>query len=374
LSSPLKLESQYDVVILGAGPAGLAAAIAICSQVDASVLVLDGQAPGQESVGESCPPNTVLLLRQLGVTKAFYRAGHETCPGYASVWGRADVGYNDFIVNPMGPAWRLNRKVFDAMLAQKAQLLGAQLAWSTRFLTAEKRIGDDGAYTLHLIQGTDRIPRQIQTGFVIDATGFKAHFAHAIGVEKTVEDRLFATLRFATVVEGRGSEQVQLEATSEGWWYHALLPGKRVVNMIVTEKERLPTLRAGGFRGFEEALAATTFVGRSADKLILRKPDYHTRVIHSGILPIIEGKDWMAIGDAASSFDPIAGQGIYKGLTHGLLAAVKVAAWLEGSGTCSSSFSVQVKQQHAVYRRNREHVYGLERRWAGTDFWRKRHA
>ncbi|MBL4686673.1 MAG: hypothetical protein JKY37_18900 [Nannocystaceae bacterium] len=86
-----------------------------------------------------------MLLKRLGVAAAFYRAGHETCPGYASVWGRSDVGYNDAIVNPMGPSWRLDRSRFDAMLAEKAVELGTKLVWSTRFVSASKgKAGDPG--------------------------------------------------------------------------------------------------------------------------------------------------------------------------------------------------------------------------------------
>ena len=61
------LKPKYDVVILGGGPAGLAAAIAIRASINASVLVVDKQTPGEERVGESCPPEIVLLLKKVRV-------------------------------------------------------------------------------------------------------------------------------------------------------------------------------------------------------------------------------------------------------------------------------------------------------------------
>ncbi len=370
-SKLLNLKTTYDVVILGGGPAGLAAAISILQQTNLSVLVVDSQSVEHERIGESCPPDTILLLEKLGLSKVFLVDQHARCPGYASVWGRADVGYNDFIVNPLGPAWRINRKKFDKMLANEARKKGAEIAWSFRFFDAQKNKEKEG-YGLKLMSAIDKSIHIIQAGFVIDATGSVGRFAKSIGIEKEIEDQLFAMVRFATVVEGHISKQVHLEATENGWWYNTLLPDYRIVSMVVTEKESLPVLRENNHQGFNAALAATDFIGGALRNLELKDDQYHIWPIYSGLLPTIEGNDWMAIGDAASSYDPIVAQGIYKGLTDGIHSVDKVISAFKSQTENKFAFSEHVRSRYQIYLQNRAYVYALEQRWPGSPFWSNR--
>ena len=48
-------------------------------------------------------------------------------PGIASAWGQAELYDNDFIVNPHGPGWHVDRRRFDAMLARAAEESGVEV-------------------------------------------------------------------------------------------------------------------------------------------------------------------------------------------------------------------------------------------------------
>lgn len=358
-------------MILGGGPAGLAAAISILQRIKLSVLVVESQSGEHERIGESCPPDILFLLEKLGLSKAFQQDKHARCPGYASVWSRPDVGYNDFIVNPLGPAWRLNRKKFDQMLVDEATNQGAEIAWSLRFFEAQKNEGKHG-YSLRLMSAFDKSVHNVKAKFVIDATGSIARFAKSIGVEKEVEDQLFAMVRFAKLVDGHISKQVHLEATESGWWYNTLLPDNRVVSMVVTEKENLSALRENNHQGFNSALLATDFIGGALSCLNLKNHQYSVWPIYSGLLPNTEGQDWMAIGDAACSYDPIVAQGIFKGLSDGIDSADKIVSVFKNQTEKPNAFSEQVRSRYQIYLQNRAYVYALEQRWRGAPFWSNR--
>lgn len=355
---------------MGGGPAGAAAAITVRQRADVGVLLLEAGDYRAERVGESVPPDVCQPLHRLGAWDEFRRAGHDPCPGSASCWGSGRPGYNDFILNPYGHAWHLDRRRFDRMLAERARALGVRVCPRTRF-TAARQVPGGVELTLRDAGGGTRT---VHAGRVVDATGAAARLARALGARRRVDDRLFAAVRFAVAEGSEPPAQTLLEAVPEGWWYAARLPDRRVVTMLVAERRTLARLWKQGARGWNDALAATSFVGPRLHGCGLRDESFLLRPAVSCMLDRTEGERWTAVGDAAAAYDPVSAQGIYRAIEDGIEAGEHLAALLTGGAEPPGSPHDARVARYREYLANRAYLYGLERRWPDAPFWRARSA
>src|SRR4051812_12369890 len=87
LTSPRGPARRFDVVVIGSGPAGASAAIAL-ARGGFEVLITDRAEAGVGRSGETLPPRLRLDLERLGLWPEFQAAGHLRSSGMSSAWGR----------------------------------------------------------------------------------------------------------------------------------------------------------------------------------------------------------------------------------------------------------------------------------------------
>lgn len=346
------MDRRYDVAIAGGGPAGCATALALARNGVTNILLTHSPRAEGRRIGESIPPDTRLLLDRLGVLERFLEQGHDPCLGSCSSWGADDLGYNDFVFNPLGNGWHLDRRRFDAMLLEEVAARGVEVR--------------DGSFD---------VQRPPHARFIVDATGPAAAVARSRGARRVVVDGLICVSAFMIMSDTAPlSRLTMLEAVADGWWYAARVPNGEVVVAFASDTETIRRLDATRPANWRRLLAMTRHVARALDGCVPADESLLCNHAPSFMLDRCAGEDWLAAGDAASAHDPISAAGIYKALDDGLRAAEALTEALSGNALALEAYHAGVAERFEQYLANRHYFYSLERRFPDSRFWTTRSA
>jgi flavin-dependent dehydrogenase len=310
------------------------------------------------------------LLRDLGLWESFLADEHLPSHGTVAVWGSPQPGSVDFIFDPNGHGWHLDRLRFDRLLRRAALQAGAEVREDCRARVLGR--ARDGAWEMAL--GAPNGPGEIVACRVLlDATGRRAGPARWAGARRLRADSAVAVYAaFAADPEDRDARTF-VEAAPDGWWYTALVPGGRRVAAYITDAELLPaSMRTAA--GFRAALSATDQVRSRTPVSCELTPRDGPRVAaaHGSRLEPPAGEGWLALGDAALAFDPLSSQGILTALFTGMTAARAAAAQIAGEESPTRDYVRRLDRIWSAYQRNRLAHYQLERRWPERRFWARR--
>jgi 2-polyprenyl-6-methoxyphenol hydroxylase-like FAD-dependent oxidoreductase len=355
-----------DVLIIGSGPAGLSAAIVLRS-LGKKVSLITRSKSAQRTVGESLAGSAQYALRELGVWDTFMEAGHLPSYSNASAWGTDTLYYNDFIRSMQGHAWHIDRDQFEAMLYKRAIEEGVQLTETNNRFQLEAY--PDGWY---LITESSIEPEAFR--FVIDASGRNSWLARQLGISRIVEDEQVALYGFLSSEKNILEDSSSLvEAVESGWWYSALLPDGQLAVAFFTDADLHDWKALSTEDGWMAALLQTSYTAHRIQQYgYLLNGMLRSTAANSSRLPVIQGEHWLAIGDAAMSFDPLSSHGISLALISGIDGAKAVSAAIDGTSNPFGFYFEAMQKGGDIYRRQRQALYLQEQRWKTAPYWKRR--
>lgn len=359
-----------SVAVLGGGPGGLATALALRRQrPDLSVVVFERSGYDRRRIGETLPPTVRPILERLGAWPAFLADTHLPCRASAAAWGTARLETNEFFDHPHNCGWHLDRRRFDATLARLAVESGCRIRSPARVHRCEPT-PEGWRLTYQL---ADAPPRTLDAGFVVDATGRLSTFAQTRGAKRLTADRLVGLVAFGrfTGSVGRDDLGTLVETVPEGWWYSAGLPGGELITTLMTDAD---LVRQSGLRTVDGWLSAARRSHHVFPRLAkaARTGPPAVAPAMSFRLDRFGGDRWLAVGDAASTFDPVSSHGIFKALRNGLVASYASRDYFDGRRTWLEKYEYLLADEYAKYQRACASVYHREQRWPTSSFWQRR--
>jgi flavin-dependent dehydrogenase len=314
--------------------------------------------------GEHLSPRGRRILDGLAVPNVLDDCGALESPGVRSIWGADEPHERDYLFNPNGRGWNLDRTRFDRQLAEQAQAAGAILSLGTKLRSISRK---DGEWLVLVTTG--KRERELRAKLVIDASGRAAAVARKLGARRRRVDRLCAVV--AWIKRGDDPDLTLLvEACENGWWYSLPIPGNRLVGAFMCDADFLKgtSWRAGrGWRALLDGAPCTKerLAGARLAGPIVRPAD-------TSALDRIAGHGWLAAGDAAMSVDPLSSDGIARALESGMAAGSAASRWLQGDGDALQKYAAGQSLKLHPYLFERAKVYREERRWPGSPFWQRR--
>ncbi len=195
-----------------------------------------------------------------------------------------------------------------------------------------------------------------------------------MGAKRLQDDRLIAYYtRFRPMPDMAADQDARtlIEDAPDGWWYTALVPsGERIVAYL-TDSDLLSRADVISEKRFSTLLSSSRHVGRMV-KGWGRESAPHGVEAGSARLDRFSGQGWVAVGDAATSFDPLSSQGILNALHSGVKAGEAIAGLFAGDRHPFDRYQQQLHEIYGTYRANLRTYYAVETRWRDRTFWRRR--
>ena len=342
---------RADVVIAGAGPAGVLTAV-LLARFGHEVLLLTGgrRQPRIEGLSQ----RVVDILRSQGLGTAASAVGPFV--GREVLWdGERGARNREYVTE---------RVAFDAALQRDAAAAGVALRDVRRLKVRTREDGADLAWTAP--EGREA---QAEARFFIEARG------RAAPGGRTRQQRGPETTALTRRIAGAGEGAcTALESFHDGWaWY--VSDGGSAFLQIFLDSDGLPK-RPGLAARFDRAAAELTLIGE-----VLGSGRAEGAVLTRGATPavardLIKGAV-LRVGDAALAVDPLSGHGNFEALGSALAAAAVVNTLLtksENAALAQRFYEERARTAFLRYCRVGRDFYALERRWSERDFWRRRAA
>ncbi|MBF02584.1 MAG: hypothetical protein CMP76_04730 [Flavobacterium sp.] len=364
---------KYDVIIIGAGVAGCATALALKkANKDLHIAIIERSASLENAfkIGETLPPQASKQFQNLGIWEAFLACNFSSSYGTSSVWGSHSVYTNEYIFSPYGYGWNLDRNAFDQFMIAQAKEKGVEMHWNTSCIHSH---WENEHWIVTCEHNHDKL--FLNASFVVDATGKKAAFSALQGTEKIKKDKQVGVYRFYDLKQANATEikeGIVVETDANGWWYSATLPNQKLVLGYLTDSDIASHLKMKDDSHFEERLQQTTITATRVATLSDTTVPFLVAA-QTQYLKTCVGEGWLAVGDAASSYDPISSLGIYKALVMSQWASFAIQDFLKKDRIGLQKYQNLVAYDFEVYEKKRKEFYQQEKRFSNTLFWKRRH-
>tara|TARA_R110002096_G_scaffold45372_4_gene121889 strand:+ start:714 stop:1994 length:1281 start_codon:yes stop_codon:yes gene_type:complete len=356
--------TDWDVIIIGAGPAGSTAA-ALLAEKNHRVLVLEKEKFPRYHVGESMMPFCWFTLDRLGLASRMDEIGFQQKHSvqFVSTDGKGSRPFYFFQHDdhPSAVTWQVERSEFDQMLVEKAVSLGAEVRDEHRVLEAIQ--DESGRFVGVIVEDSGGTKEEFRGTMIVDASGRDCVVASKNKWRN--RDPELNKIAIWTYFEG-AMRDPGLDAGSttvayipeKGWFWYIPMRDNKVSVGIVADRDYL----------YRDSRDPAEIVAREIEENVWIKEhlacgkqigEYWVTGEYSYRSNYCAGEGVILVGDAFAFLDPVFSSGVFLALKSGELAADAIDKAITEGDTSALQFEDYGRDICLAIERMRKIVYAF---------------
>ncbi|WP_438423825.1 NAD(P)/FAD-dependent oxidoreductase [Aquimarina macrocephali] len=353
-----------DVIIVGKGIAGLVLSL-LLKRKGIQHLVLDRKSKKKHfALAETLPPSSMPLLQSLGLIKIFEKNAIRKTYGYHSMWGNTRILNNNFFSQL---SYKNGLKIDKQAIVEDLEQL-----CNENVISYDKMLNMIISKEEVIVEVESNNQKEIITAkMIIDATGRNRAILKKLNIPIRLYDNLISfSCHLPRIEHPKLTYDVFVESFEDGWGIVSGLDEKTNVLSIFTNRENLVQLKLRDYSDWQSVLSKTTLL---KDFLVEQS---EVKIIgsdaNSSIANYLSGENWLAVGDAALSFDPLSSHGIANAIYTVREASDAIESYiLTGDRKGFVMYSKTLFSIFDSYYMVKNELYRSESRWMESSFWKK---
>ncbi len=356
------MSDQYEVIVIGGGPAGSTAA-AYLARNGHRTLLLERSVFPRHKVGESLLPSMMPVLEDFGVVDACRDAGFVEKTGATFIWGKSrepwDICFADTPFLPSQFAFHVERSVFDQILLDHARSEGVEVHQDSRVLEVLEEGGRIVGVTYR--EGEADEIASARGAFVVDASGAASIVGRRV-TKRRYDEKMRQIALYGYFKNVRGAKDFRrshiiIESCPKGWFWFIPMNSERLGEVslgLVTGQEFKEEIQARGTEEFyQAALSEAPYIKELLGPRAVPIGEPHTIRDWAYVCDETAGPGYYLTGDAAAFLDPLLSTGVSLAMLSGYSASVCIHSTLKNpamEAEAAKFYSHNYRQMYEVTR------------------------